>query len=130
MSALTELLPPTSIAVLFVLLNSARFENQRWVRARKAGLRGSNRIYGEFVDLTRYLSWIFEFAFLIAYAVDTTIPKAVALFALAFAVGWIYTIVSSLVFRGDSVPAWIIGTIAIWPLSVALAPRVTWFGIF
>ncbi len=122
-------LPETGLGVLFVLLSSARFENQRWIRARSRGLQGSNQAIGAFVDISGGLSLIFAFAFLVAYAADTTILKAVVLFVLAVAISTIYTVVSTVVFKGDNLIIWIVGTIALWPLSLALVPRVTWFGL-
>ena len=130
MATIMDLLPELGLGVLFVLLSSARFENQRWIRARSRGLQGSSRAIGAFVDMTGGLSLIFAFAFLVAYAVDTTILKAFVLFILAITVGFIYTILSTLVFKGDNPLIWMAGTIAIWPLSLALVPQVTWFGLF
>ena len=129
MATIMDLLPELGLGILFVLLSSARFENQRWIRARSRGLQGSNQAIGAFVDITGGLSLIFAFAFLVAYAVDTTILKAVVLFVLAVAVGMIYSLVSTWVFKGDNWIIWMVGTIAIWPLSLALVPRVTWFGL-
>lgn len=124
-----ELLPETGLGVLFLLLGVARFENQRWIRARSRGLQGSNQAIGAFVDITGGLSLIFAFFFLVAYAVDTTFLKAVILFVLALAVSGIYSFASTLVFKGDNWIVWLVGTIAIWPLSLALVPRITWFGL-
>jgi len=129
MATILELLPEPSIGVLFLLLSVARFENQRWIRARSSGLQGASQAIGAFVDTTGSLSAIFAFAFLIAYAVDTTILKAVVLFILAGAAGIFYTIVSTWMFKGDNWIIWMVGTIALWPLSLALAPQVTWFGL-
>lgn len=129
METILDLLPEPSLGGLFVLLNVARFENQRWIRARLSGLQGANQAFGAFVDITGGLSKIFAFAFLIAYAVDTTILKAVVLFILAGAAGTFYTFVSTWVFKGDNWIIWMVGTIALWPLSLALVPQVTWFGI-
>ena len=128
MSTILELLPETSLGVLFVLLSTARFENQRWIRARSAGLQGSNQTIGAFVDITGALSRIFVIAFVVAYAVDATILEAVVLAALTFAVT-IYSFASSWVFGGDNPIVWTVGTIAIWPLIFMLASRVTWFGL-
>ncbi|PCJ56570.1 MAG: hypothetical protein COA65_10510 [Rhodospirillaceae bacterium] len=130
MAAIMELLPKTDLGILFVLFSTARFENQRWVRARLRGLQGDNQAIGAFIDITGGLSLFFAFAFLVAYAVDTTILKAVVLFVLTGTIGIIYALVSTWVFKGESWIIWMVGTIAVWPLSLALVPQVTWFGLF
>ena len=47
-----EYAPAGSVAMIAMLLSIARFENQRWVRARRNGLQGSSQAVGVLVDVT------------------------------------------------------------------------------
>ncbi len=123
-------LPDLHLGLMFILLDTARFENQRWVNARLQGLRGANKSFGLFVDNTGIWSGIYSYAFLIAYMVDASILDAIVLYVLAQIIGLIYTMLSSLLFRGDSLIIWMIGTISIYPIAYVLFSKVTWFGLF
>lgn len=119
-----EYLPPIYLVVLAVLLSISRFENQRWVRARAQGMRGSNQTVGLLVDLTGGLAMIFALGFLGAVAYDFGIIKAVALFGVTLVAGML---VSAIV--PDNFVVWIVGTVMTWVFAVLLASEVTWFGL-
>jgi hypothetical protein len=135
--------------VLYTSFMVAQWENQRWVRARTRGMRGSNEMFGFFVDGTGFLSMIFGFVWIIAYAFDAGWRKAVGLFAVSwtamFVIGMALSTCVALCKRmfqsdlsrrldgdemgGDWLLFWIAGTIAVWPLMIILTRRVSWFGL-
>ena len=125
-----NLLPDLHLWLIFIVLHIARFENQRWVRSRLQGLRGESESFGLFVDLTGLWSGAYSLVFLIAYMVDASILDAIILWVLAEIVCFVYVKLSFLVYIGDSVLMWMIGTISIYPIAYVLFSKVTWFGLF
>ena len=83
-------------------------------RVRKDGFQGSSGIIGVIIDLTEIFSMIFSYAFLIAYALDTSFWHAITLYALTMVISFIYNLLTRPIYR-DSLTGWIIGTIAIYP---------------
>ena len=126
---MVKYLPNTELLVLFICFGIARFENQRWIRARSRGMRGSNELIGACVDLTGSISLLFVLVFLVAYWYDTNIAKSLALLATSVVIGFVYSLISSIVFRGDIFIVWMIGTVAVWPILLFLIPQVTWYGL-
>lgn len=124
-----EYLPATKLMFLFALFGIARFENQRWIRARARGLRGANELFGAFVDLTGILSLLFVLAFLIAHWYDASLIKTIVLFIISVASITIYSLISTIIFRGDNPIVWFAGTIAVWAILLFLVPQITWFGL-
>ncbi|MBK1667010.1 hypothetical protein CKO28_02995 [Rhodovibrio sodomensis] len=124
-----EYLPPTTLAIMFIAFGAARFENQRWIRARSMGMKGANQAIGTFVDLTGFVALLFAGAFLIAYAVDQSILQALVLFGCGVAGVLAVSVPIGLLFGGDNWLVWIVGTVAVWPLGLALIPWVSWFGV-
>ena len=123
-------LPPLNVLVLFCALNIVRFENQRWIRARKAGMRGSNAVGGFFVDLIGFSSLIFYYSFLGSFGVESGVWSAVLLFIIASMAGLLASMISSSLFGGDNPVVWAISTVAIIPLQILLFSEVSWFGWF
>jgi hypothetical protein len=54
-----EYMPKTAILIWSVVLSCARFENQRWIRARMGGLQGSSAWFGLFIDATGLIALVF-----------------------------------------------------------------------
>ena len=54
--------PRMAILIWSVVLSCARFENQRWIRARMGGLQGSSAWFGLFIDATGQIALIFAIA--------------------------------------------------------------------
>lgn len=112
-------IPPTTIAVLFGALAISRFENQRWSRARAAGMKGANQAAGLVVDLTGVVGTLFAFGFLVAYGYYFGWQPAVGLLALGIVVTMVGgTLVGAIL--GDNLAIWAIATLAVWPLMFAL----------
>lgn len=123
-------LPPLNLLILFCALNVVRFENQRWIRARQAGMRGRNWVGGFFVDLIGFSSMIFYYMFLISYGLDNEIWSAVLLVIVASMAGLLASTIFTSLFGGDNPIVWAISTVAIIPLQILLFSEVTWFGWF
>ena len=121
-------LPHGALMGLFSALHVARFENQRWIRARKGGKRGMSEVVGVFVDLIGFSAMLFYYLFLISFGLDNSIWHAGILFLVASIVGLLASIVFTSIFRGDNLILWILGTLAIIPLQVLLFSEVSWFG--
>ena len=109
-------IPPTGVAVVWFLLVASRFENQRWVRARNAGMRGANETSGIFVDLTCLIGALFCLAFLVAYAIGQGWRPALGLLVIGGAGGLATAFLS-----GDRFMVWLVCTLAVWPLMGVLA---------
>jgi hypothetical protein len=62
-----EVGPPITLPFLWVAFHIARFENQRWTRYRRQGSSEANEL---FVDMTRHITWTFNFPFLAASALE------------------------------------------------------------
>ena len=120
-------MPEQSLLILAILLDTARFENQRWIKARIGGLKGTAAWVGVLVDMTGFLGMLFYYLFLAAYGYDTSPKDALILYGILVVIGIIIGTVLMRLFR-DSKLAWLIGTLAIWPLAVLLSAKVTWFG--
>ena len=86
-------LPSLNVLVLFSALNIARFENQRWIRARKAGMRGSNALGGFLVDLIGFSSMIFYYLFLFSFADENGLWSVVLLFIIVSIAGLLASII-------------------------------------
>jgi hypothetical protein len=50
---------------------------------------------------------------------------AIGLFAIGVVAGVVWSLLSR-----DHLALWMIGTLAVWVLMVALATQVSWFGLF
>ena len=118
-------LPNVSILTLWLLFLGARFENQRWIRARMRGMCGSSAVAGFAVDLTGAIGLLFALLFLLAYGYDSGLFSALTLFVLGVvgspALGFIIP---------EYFFIWLLGSIAVWPLMLMLGRTVTRFGLF
>ena len=130
MNSILTYLPPSNLLILFCLLNIMRFENQRWMRARQAGLQGSSVLSGFLVDFIGFSSMIFYYVFLISFGFDNGLWSAILLFSIASLIGFASMIPMSFIFGADNAIVWAISTVAIIPLQVILFSHVTWFGWF
>lgn len=139
----------SSTLLLYTGFKVAQWENQRWVRARSGGLRGSNEGFGLFVDLTGFAAMIFSYVWIVAYAFDAGWQRAVGLFAVTWLASFVIGMGLSTgvaMFRrafesdldrqlgdrtlvGDWFIFWLLGTFALWPLFLLLAWHVSWFGL-
>ena len=126
---ISQFFPPTAILVLSAAFRIARFENQRWTRARRSGFRGTNELFGVFVDTTGSIAMIFELAFVIASGWQFGWLTIVGLFAVGMAATLTWGAITTAIFSGDSFFVWMLGTLAIWPLMVVLAFQLSWFGL-
>ncbi|MDZ7713795.1 MAG: hypothetical protein U5L06_12130 [Rhodovibrio sp.] len=122
-------LPPVELIILVTLFSAARFENQRWVRARRQGLQGSNQVIGAFVDTTGFLALMFAVAFLVAYGFDTSLLHALALLGCSLLGGLGVSVLLGLMFGGDNFAIWGIATLLVWFFAIALFPWTSWFGM-
>lgn len=119
---MSEWIPPISLIVLYWLFLAMLFENQRWARARLAGMRGASELLGIFVDLTHGLGTLFKYVFLVALAVLVDWRYAVFLFVAGFLLIPIYGAVVRETIGGDHIVLWLLGTFAVW----ILAPMLAW----
>ena len=69
----------------------ARFENQRWVRARALGRTGRSPTVGFIVDGTFLFSSTFHHLFLIAFFIDNSFLGAFYLWLMAYIIASIYS---------------------------------------
>jgi hypothetical protein len=97
-----QFLPTSSLAIVVTLFSIARFENQRWVRARSRGLRGASESIAFCVDTTAIAAGIVGLLFLAAYAYDEGWRKAIGIVCVSFLASAIYSFVLAFVIRGDS----------------------------
>tara|TARA_R110000737_G_scaffold109657_2_gene142636 strand:- start:186 stop:584 length:399 start_codon:yes stop_codon:yes gene_type:complete len=122
-------IPSYKLALLYSLLSIARFENQRWIRQRAAGIRGSSVAGGLFIDATGWFSMIFSFGFLISYGYDIGVWHALILYFIILVISTAVSALITVIVKGDSLIMWIIGTLAIYPLAILLVHKVSWFGM-
>ena len=122
-------IPDYKLALLYILLSVARFENQRWIRQRMAGIQGSSLAAGLFIDATGFFSMIFSYGYLISYGFDNGFWNALILYFLGFVISFLVSALITIIAKGDNWVIWIIGTLAIYPLAISLIPYVTWFGL-
>ncbi|MGE0108878.1 MAG: hypothetical protein AB7S81_03825 [Bdellovibrionales bacterium] len=126
-----EIIKP--LLILFVLFDTARFENQRWFRARAGGFRGASKLGGFFVDFTFvFFTWAW-WSFVISFGYDHGYLASVLIVAFLFTVGIPITFaVGKLVVRNQAVTAivWMLSTLSLYPIFWFLAQETTWFGLF
>ena len=115
-----DFLPETNLLIFYSAIRIIHFENQRWARARSRGMIGSSNGFGAFVDATFVISSIALLGFLVYWAIFVSWQQAIGLTLVAFAIGLIWSVLSTLVLRGESVFLWMISTFAIWPAIVVL----------
>ncbi len=130
---MSSFFPPTDILLVSAALAACRFENQRWVRARASGMRGSSFALGLIPELIGFTAMLFGLIFLIAVGSDFGWKATVGLILFSFGGVMIWTIISTIVTikifrRPDNVMFWLLGTILTVPLVIYLFTKVSWFG--
>jgi hypothetical protein len=125
-----QYIPSTMILFWSALLSCARFENQRWVRARATGLRGSSETFGAFVDLTSLVGLAIVVAVIAMHWFDFGWEKTLGLVGLTMAVGWLWAMLGAFVAAMVTpLVLWIIGTALVYVAAVPLLFQFTWFGL-
>jgi hypothetical protein len=109
-----------SIIVISILFRIAAFENQRWVRQRMSGIRGTD----EFVDLMMPLGSALWYLFLIAFGFDYSFLSALWLWMISAVSSVIYSLVMK-----DSLIVWMISSLILLPLIIYLIFQTTIFGL-
>tara|TARA_B100000674_G_scaffold321026_1_gene267514 strand:+ start:37 stop:411 length:375 start_codon:yes stop_codon:yes gene_type:complete len=112
------------IILLVALFRVAAFENQRWVRARRGGMRGASEVLGLFVDLTMGLGGLLWWLFLISFAVDTSFLSAFFLFLVPFVTTLLWSVVAR-----DNIFVWTVSTLLVLPVGLYLVFQTTLFGL-
>ena len=120
-------IPDFDIMLPATLFYICRLENLRWVRIRSRGIRGESAFVGGLVDGTYFLSLFFSWAFLIAFGIEFGIASAAALLTLVVVLGFVYSGISTLLMRGESIVVWVLGTVGVWPTGIWLSTKLSWF---
>jgi hypothetical protein len=114
----------TSIIVISILFRIAAFENQRWVRQRMSGIRGTDEFIGSLVDLMMPLGSALWYLFLIAFGLDYSFLSALWLWMISAVSSVIYSLVMK-----DSLIVWMISSLILLPLIIYLIFQTTIFGL-
>jgi hypothetical protein len=114
----------TQIFAAFAAFSIARFENQRWTRARQRGLRGSSEAFGAFVDLTGMVAIIGAVGLLAWFGFKVGWLQALIVFCGTVVAGISYQLLTGFIYR-DNIVVWMLGTLAIYPL-LALLGYMIW----
>jgi hypothetical protein len=122
------ILPELYLFLIAVLQRIAAFENQRWVRQRQQGIRGSSESIGVLVDFVMPLGTILWYAFLLMYAIDVSFLTALLMWVGAMVALTVYGLISGKVF-GDNIFIWILGTFLTLPIGIYLIFQTTIFGL-
>jgi hypothetical protein len=129
-----EFVPPNPALILVSAFAIARFENQRWIKARVSGLQGKSAATGLFIDYTGIVALVFSFVFVVSFGFQFGWKAAIGILVLGLIASIIWALISTLITATmfgtkDSVFFWIIGTLAIWPIMFLLAQETNWFGL-
>jgi len=122
------ILPELYLFLIAVLQRIAAFENQRWVRQRQQGIRGSSETIGVLVDFVMPLGTILWYTFLLMYAIDVSFVTALLMWVGAMVALTVYGLISGKVF-GDNIFIWILGTFLTLPIGIYLIFQTTIFGL-
>jgi len=125
LTEIIQLFPPITVTALMILLNVARFENQRWIRFRATGKRGNKEYFGAFVDLTGFAITIYYYALISVIFYDHGALKTITLFTCAF----VAPTITSLIIK-DNAFIWFFCSVFAWALAIAVSFHVSWFGAF
>lgn len=131
---LENFFPDMYTTIIYLLLGTSAFENQRWVRARVAGKCGNTDKLTEIflIDYPGFfIGTCFNFLFLGALWYDTNWIKPLMLLVLDQIVGIIFVILQRIVLKkSDSFVVWILGTVGLFIFCPLLFRKVSWFGLF
>ena len=124
-----EFIPKGAILFWSIILSCARFENQRWVRARQQGLRGSNEAFGASIDLTYLIGFGLILTVIALSFFDFGWKQTVGLIVLTMLAGWIWAGVGAFV-AAIVTPLflWITGTVLVYVAAIPLLLQFSWFG--
>lgn len=120
---MNSLLPDVTTVIIFLLFSMARFENQRWVKARKSGLKGANILFGNFVDITSLVGTIASYIFLAILWYKTSWKQPLCLYVFE----QIFGILTMFVLGKDSLIKWMLGTFGVWIIGIVLLSRIIFF---
>lgn len=115
---------PISIIVISILFRITAFENQRWVRQRMSGIRGTDEFIGSLVDLMMPLGSALWYLFLIVFGLDYSFLSALWLWMISAVSSVIYSLVMK-----DSLIVWMISSLILLPLIIYLIFQTTIFGL-
>jgi hypothetical protein len=129
-----EYLPDWALLGLGAGFYICQWENQRWVIARKNGMRGAYGWVGPVVNITYVAAYIFGIVFTAAFLYDNGVVKTVILICSILGFTFLYGQLRSYFERGSDYPKWpavlwMVGTVAIWPFGSALRQHVSWFNV-
>ena len=115
---------PISIIIISILFRIAAFENQRWVRQRMSGIRGTDKFIGSLIDLMMPLGTALWYLFLIAFGLDYSFLSVLLLWMISAVSSVIYSVVMK-----DSLIVWMLGSLILLPLIIYLIFQTTIFGL-
>lgn len=113
--------PTGPLFATVLLLGVARFENQRWVRARMRGMRGENELFGQIVDLSFNLGTIAFYVLLGIFIMEFGFVFALSMLASTVVISMIWAALIP-----DNFIFWFAGFLATWPLLFWLATYTSW----
>jgi hypothetical protein len=124
-------MPNSTILIWAVVLSCAQFENQRWIRARMGGFRGSSAAFGLFVDATGLIAVVFAVIVAALNLYDFGWRNTVGLLALTLVGGWLWATMGAFVGAlVGKVALWMLGTVVVYIAAIVLSFQFSWFGLF
>ena len=109
-----QYIPSTEILFWSALLSCARFENQRWV----------------FVDLTSLIGLAIVALVIAMHWFDFGWEKTLGLVGLTMVIGWLWSMLGTLVAAlATPLVLWMIGTALVYLSAAPLLSQFTWFGL-
>lgn len=115
---------PISIIIISILFRIAAFENQRWVRQRMSGIRGTDKFIGSLIDLMMPLGTALWYLFLIAFGLDYSFLSVLLLWMISAVSSVIYSVVMK-----DTLIVWMLSSLILLPLIIYLIFQTTIFGL-
>jgi|SRR5262245_53227789 len=122
-----EFMPRGIILFWSIIFNCARFENQRWVRARQGGLRGSNEAVGAFVDLTYWIGLALILTVMALSFFDFGWKQTAGLIGLTMVAGWIWAAIGAFIVTPLFLS--VVGTMLVYVAAIPLLLQFSWFGL-
>jgi hypothetical protein len=125
-----EFMPKVLILFWTIILSCARFENQRWVRARQGGFRGSNEAFGAFVDLTYGIGLALILTAMALSFFDFGWKQTAGLIGLTMVAGWAWAALGAFI-AAIVTPQflWVTGTVLVYVAAIPLLLQFSWFGL-
>ena len=117
-----DFLPPSALIIWSLIFGALAFENQRWNRAIQQGKSGSNPFVPFIVSLTGFLGLLLSIGVLAAVFIwGGGWQPAVGLLVINLVGGLVVTMITSVIFGGDSLFVWLLATLAMYPVGYLLA---------